>query len=337
MKKLILPLIIVLSFPSFAQKVDCETALFDANKSYEIGAFQEAIDLITPCLTKHKLDKNEIFDAHRLLTLCHIALNEKDKAIKSAKLMLQENPDYRLYPYSDPKSLTKLLDEFDVSNKLDFGLTAGLYNHNLLIIKSYAADKTTSTYNDKLGFSAGLFAEYHINENFAVNFAPNIASVRYERVLDTIAGSRKEFSEILTTFELPIAFRSYFNIKKTQFYAQVGAQSLFVVQSFADVQSINLRDGSTFQSSTETTDYRNDNILGINAAVGLTRRLGEGFFNVGLSYKYFLNNVVNEDKRYDNVDFILSSQYIDSDFNFQSLGLMFSYQFPIIYSVKHQD
>ena len=65
---------------------------------------------------------------------------------------------------------------------------------------------------------------------------------------------------------------------------------------------------------------------------------GEGQVCVGLRYNLGLSNVVDPDKRWENMNFIMANQYVDSDFTFNPLYISAGYQFTWgqMYSVRKQ-
>jgi len=334
MKNAITFIACLLTLTAYSQEDACSNALYSANKHYESGRIQSALDVLAPCVKTKSLSGNEMFDATRLMAMCYIYLNKTDSAALFTEKMLQLRPDYQTYHYVDPKELTATLSSYRVENTLDLGLHLGLAFNQVNILKNYSAAETPSTYISQLGLNAGILAEYHFNKNVSGISDPGINSISYLREMDNVAGSKKEYTELITTAELPLIGRYYISKFGLKLYAQAGIQYGLWIRSFADVQSTNLNDGSVLQSSTETSEYRKSSMYGYQAGLGFAKPLGGGQVTMGLRYKSFLPNVVLPERRYDNVNFILSSQYIDSDFSLYSLGWSIGYQLPITYSIK---
>ncbi|MFT7590605.1 MAG: hypothetical protein ACI9UJ_000516 [bacterium] len=67
---------------------------------------------------------------------------------------------------------------------------------------------------------------------------------------------------------------------------------------------------------------------------GISHSLGNGSIALNVNYLKTLNNVVDPTTRYGNSEFILSAQYVDSDFRINTLGFDLSYQVPITYKKR---
>ncbi|MCB9251959.1 MAG: PorT family protein [Flavobacteriales bacterium] len=333
MKKLLILVAFLSCLPAIGQINPCKDGLYKANKLYESGKFQEAIDLLLPCVSGRKFQRNENFDANRLLALCYTYLNNVANAELHIHKMLELRPGYQQYPYVDPGEFRSLLNQFTVNNRLDIGIEIGFGNNWVRSIKNFATAQTGSTYRSGAGFQAGFILEYLLNDKWSIVGQPQYSYLTYGRTLEDIAGSKKEYSELLLGYKVPLGIRYYFNFNAFKIYLQTGVHYSRISKSFADVQSTNLNDGTVFQSSTETSEYRNRNLFGYHASIGGSKKIGEGLLSLGVEYNYGFNNLTNEDKRYDNVDFILSSQYIDSDFSLNALNLKLGYQWHFLHSI----
>lgn len=328
----------LLSWITVMAQNECHNTLYEANKLYEAGHFQEAVNSLESCVMQHKLSKSEQFDATRLLALSYIYLDKSDSARIYISKMLKMRPHYQTVHYVDPKGLTTLLNEYTVTNRLSVGVHFGSSFNQVNIIKNFSTTKTPSTYIARIGFNAGGIAEYHFNYNLSLLSDININTMSYQRELDNIAGHKKLYTEDITTIEFPLITRYSVPMNKWKINLQAGGQINIWWKSFADVQSTSLNDGSVVQSSTETKRYRRNSIYGYQLGLGLSKISPKNHvtFCIGLRYKNYLPNVVLSEKRYDNVDFILNSQYIDSDFSLYSIGTSLSLSWPFMYSVREK-
>jgi hypothetical protein len=333
MKNVLLIILIFLSTISFGAENVCNDALYTANKLYEEGKFKEAVTLLEPCLNSNSLVGNEKFDATRLLALCFINLNQMESAEIYVQRMLNLRSDYQMFHYVDPKQLTSLLNQYQVEEKLYIGGQAGLAMTQAKILKNYSPANTPSTYYSQFALSVGAMVEYKFGSNTSVLIQPSFSGINYQRELENVAGSKKLYSEQLAYFCIPLSARYYTSIGPVPLFAQAGFEAGNLIHSFADVQSTKLLDGSILQSSTETTDYRNKFLYGFNIGLGTEYVVGKLIVGANISYKQYIPNAVLADRRYDNVDFILSAQYLDSDLTFNSLGLNLTVKHPILHNV----
>ncbi|MBI1306652.1 MAG: outer membrane beta-barrel protein [Bacteroidetes bacterium] len=335
MRKLIFTSCLFVTFCNlFAQHAtDCSNSLYSANRLYEGGQVREALNSLKPCIDNHNFSGDERFDAVRLMSLCYLFLGNKDSADLCVTEMLKIRHDYQQFHYVDPRELTLLVESHKVIRKLDIGIRSGTTLNQVHVMNSFATTQTNSTYYSRMGLNLGLLAEYYVKNKWSVLFMPNYNLRGYRHDLDNIAGQKKQYRELINTIELPVSARYYVQKGKWQHYIQAGIQFNKLVNSFADVQSIDLNDGKVIQNSTETTSYRNSRWFGYHAGIGSCLQIGGNKLTFGLNYFYFNNNVVIPEKRYSNVDFIIASQYVDSDFRISSLGFVFSYQAPIRFKV----
>ena len=96
----------------YAQTTDqCSQQLISAEEEYQLGKWNESIELIEKCLAKPNLSEIEKGNAYRILSLDYIAMQsdkEADNAVKNLLIMI---PDYKVQPDKDPPLLQKFIDD----------------------------------------------------------------------------------------------------------------------------------------------------------------------------------------------------------------------------------
>jgi hypothetical protein len=95
----------------FAQEVDLEKTLKQAEEKYTEGRFDETIALITVCLDQPTITPEQKQQAYRLMGLTYIAkdyLAEAKNAIESLLLLV---PNYKPDPIYDPPPFINLVEE----------------------------------------------------------------------------------------------------------------------------------------------------------------------------------------------------------------------------------
>lgn len=321
---------------AIAQESDCSNALFEANKLYENGKFQDAVNRLENCVKTGAISREEKLGAVRLLSISYLMLQNGDQAEKYAQELLSIRPDYKKYPFADPREFTVLLSNFKVIPKLFVGVHGGIDQFGVRVIKTYSTASTNAVFSGKLGYGAGIDLEYALNDRFSIATNPSVVSMRYAVELENIAGARKDFSEIIAALEVPLNVTGYFELADRTLFISCGAHVLSVLNAFANVESTDLESGGVLQSSTESTRYRTKTIPGLQAALGTEFPFGRGSISAALTVKTNLNNFVIPESRYDNSAFILSSNYIDSDFSLQSVGVRVGYKMPVHFSVVRE-
>ncbi|MFT5513014.1 MAG: hypothetical protein ACI8SE_001414 [Bacteroidia bacterium] len=264
MRRLVTILIIIGCFVQTIQaQTPCYNALLEANKMHDGGLIQDAINLIKPCYVNKNLDNNERLEAARLLAICYIDIRNMEAAELYVRDMLDIEPDYQKLPNIDPKDLVLLLDKYEVVDVLNVGLRAGVNLNTVDVLKNYSLDDTPSTYYSRVGLKVGLILNYKLNRISSVVLAPQVSTINYQRDMANVAGSKKSYTEIITTAGFPIFYRHRMNLKNWQFHIDGGVQYDWIINSYADVQSTNLIDNVITQSSTKTTAFRNRSLYGV--------------------------------------------------------------------------
>ncbi len=332
-------LILLISFVGslnvYAQS-NCNNSLFEASKLYESGLVQMAIDTLEPCYTSQNIEKDERLDAARLLALCYLFFKNSEKVDNYALEMIQIEPNYQKHPFIDPKDLTAVLDQYRVEPALSVGFMAGVSGNQFRLLKNYSPANISSTYTARSGLTAGILGEYRLGKSSAIRLIASINSYGYVREMDNVAGTKKSYTENINSIGVPLFFRRYVTLKNWKLHMDVGGQYNYVISSFADMQSTSLFDGTTRQTSTSTSPYRNRSLYGGRLGFGMSKTAGTGQFDLNISYVRFISNFAVPEARYDNVDFLLATQYFDPDFSLNSIAINISYQFEAIHRiVKH--
>lgn len=312
----------------------CRNTLLSANKEYENGRFTECISMLKPCL-EHL--GSEVFEAYRLLALCYINLNDEKNAGEAAVNLLKNKPNYRDFPYFDPLEFTKLLATYDVWPMLELGVKAGVNFNSVNPMKNYSVTGSNAEFLPGNGYQAGILAEYYFKKKISLNAELLYEGLSYTRTSADVSGWNQEYKEKMNYFSLPLSGRYYFyQWNKFLFAAELGLQMQLLNATNSNIVLKNNATNENVQNTIEQSSQRNKTLFYVHAGLAVKYKLGGGNLCFNLRYAYGLSNVVNSEKRYENLDFILANQYVDSDIAFNPLYLSLGYQFPIpkLYAVK---
>lgn len=338
-KKFLTAILTVLVFASqgIAQKKDnsCGNTLNAANREYEAGRFSQCIEMLNPCLKN--LDREVVFEAYRLLSLCYLYMDNEKMAKEAAVSLLRHKPNYKDFPYFDPLDFTKLLARYDVWPKLELGIKVGVNFNSVRPIKNYSVTGSDATFLPETGYQAGVTAEYYLKKKISLNADVLFEGLNYTRTAKNVSGWNQEFKEKLRYFSIPLAGRYYFHNGKTlTMAAELGLQIQILKKTNSDIILANPNTGEKIENTIEQDKQRKKMLVYGLAGLTAKYKLGGGTLSANMRFAFGLNNVVNADKRYDNLDFILANQYVDSDFSFNPLYISLGYQFPIpgLYAVR---
>ncbi len=313
----------------------CSNSLSTANKEYEAGRFTSCIEILNPCVSD--LANSEVFEAYRLLALCHQALNDEKNTHIGVVNLLRNKPDYRDFPYFDPLDFTKLLVKYDVWPKLELGIIAGINLNSVNPIKNYSLTGSPAEYLPGRGFQAGIVFEYFIRKNISVNTGLLFEGLNYERNAADVSGWKQEYQEKINYFSIPVSGRYYFLERKSlRMAAEIGLQTQLLNGTNSNIILSNNTTSENVQNTIDQSGIRNKTLFYGLAGIALKYKLAGGNVCASVFYAYGFGNVVNADKRYEPLGFIMANQYVDSDFSFNPLYISLGYQMPMarMYAVK---
>lgn len=89
----------------------CSERVAKAQEKYILGLFQEALELVSPCLEKSDLPAAETVAAYRLLGLIYIAEDSLSAAREALQTLLTLEPQFQPDPDQDPPPFTKLVED----------------------------------------------------------------------------------------------------------------------------------------------------------------------------------------------------------------------------------
>jgi hypothetical protein len=324
------------SISGFAQQADnsCKNVLDLADREYKAGRLTQCIELLKPCIGK--LESEVVFEAYRFLALCYLTLNDEKNANAAAINLLRHKPNYRDFPYFDPKDFTLLLAKYEVWPQLELGVKTGINFNSIRPIKNYSVTGSDASYLPQTGYQAGISAEYYLKKNISLNADILYEGLNYKRTADQASWSQN-FTEKLNYFNIPFAGRYYFYRTKTlRLGIELGLQTQLLSKTNSAIVLRNSVTQEKVENTLEQEDQRNKALFYALGGLVLKYKLGGGSLSANMRYAPGFSNVVNADKRYDNLDFILANQYVDSDFSFNPLYISVGYQFPIpkMYGVK---
>jgi len=332
-----LSLLIFLLFGQIAytqNATTCANALYEANRLYETGKITAAIALLQPCAKDGGFNTTESTEAYRLLVLCYLNNGNEPEAEVYMIKMLKSKPNYKDFPNIDPVNFRQMLNKFEVRNKMELGLIAGASVNQIRVIKNYSTTYSASIYIPVLGYQMGGLLEYRFKKKTSLVIEPQFYTFNYKREMENVGGWKQAYKENMLCIGIPVSYRYYYSIKTFKLLLECGLQETILINSYGNILSTNLSDKSSIQSSTKTTPYRSSAWLSGKAQIGFSKKVGAGYFSFRAAYNYTFSNIMISTKRYDNIPFLLSTQYIDPDFSPVYSAFTFGYQFPIQYSVN---
>ena len=315
---------------------ECKNALYHADKLYQKGQMQEAINLLEPCSKKYK-DKEQRFEAFRLLGLLHQFMNNEEKTKYYIKEMLLLHPDYQKYPNIDPLEFTKLVNKFEVRPLLNAGFTTGYNRTGIQLIKSNSTYISPQIYFPTTGYQFGGFAEYMFKPFLSFRFDAMMNGVFVKHQVDSAGGWKQNYEETQQYFLFNLSTDYHQKIyKNLSAYCGIGYGVNSLLNSKVYFESENIETHSVQLATKDAVAERIKSQPFASFKIGLQYPVGKGFFSIDASYLYFMKNTVDANKRMNDLNFIMNNQYINDDISLRMMMINFSYKMPLMWSIKYK-
>jgi hypothetical protein len=154
---------------------------------------------------------------------------------------------------------------------------------------------------------------------------------------EPILGWKQHYEEKLNYLSIPITTRYYF-LKRKNFTvaAEAGLQTQVLFSTTSNFVFEYDQTGYTYRSSAQLDDNRKNALFYGLVGLVVKQKIGPGVLVGSFRYALGLNKNINSDKRYSDINFVLSNQYVDSDIRFNPVYITLGYQLPIegMYAVK---
>ncbi len=305
---------------SAAQTDSCIIKLKNANTSYEQGDYDGTIKLLRQTIAECNLDKNDKIQANKLLIMSYLKVDNLEEADKTAAEIMKIDPYFKPDKFKDDPKLSTLFEKYKPVPVFRMGIAGGLNFSSVDEVQSYSIAhpddaEGLDTYNNKMGFQLGAFAEYRLYRNFWVNLGFRYRQSKYEHILDSVENTSIHFSEKLSYFDWPLSLKYYFLQSAIRPYVQVGADFSFLSSAISTTS----RDEES--DLVDRSDYRNSFSVGYFGAAGVSYGIRGMEIFAELSYHYYPENINKDETRYSDLVNVFKYYYIDDDFRIDYLQI----------------
>lgn len=333
-KNILLGTFIVFSSFSIAQ-TSCNNSLYQANKLYESGKIQEAIDMLTPCANKSTMNKEELTESYKLLITAYGDLNDKKKRDEYVKSLLLLRPDYKNLPNSDSKQFNAAINSFQIIPQVLFGIKFGGNINSPKLVKSFSALEVNQAYENTLGYQIGIFANYQLlsKTQLEVNVASKGINIRHHMEEENVWS--KDYAENIRAMHVSFGGNQFVSVTK-----HINAfGGLFVgfdrmTNSRMSVTTENLNYNQVVQKTSDGMKRNNifQPVMGIKT--GFAIELNRGFVYMNIGYSHYSNNTIDASKRGVDEKFLFETQYQNDDIKSRLIQFDIGLALPLIYKVS---
>lgn len=313
---------------------NCRNAVFESDKLYEAGKITELIQNLEPCLENLK-NKEEKFEACRLLALAYHETQNIEKSSFYMKAMLKLKPTYQQFPMVDPISFSQKLNQFRVEPKLYLGLEGAPSLGYTILVESYSALPSTQYYAPSLGWNSGLSLHIKTGANTRVSAAIKAQRIAVKHIMELSSNETLTMTETLKFATSQALFHYPFQpTEKIAVSLGTGLGLSYLWQAITLLETLNPGTGEIAQASKLSTDERNRLQPFFITQVNLEYPVGLGHIGFSPSWQIFLRTSVNPQERLSQPEFIFSNGYVSDDIRLRAINFTISYRHPIVFSVK---
>ncbi len=320
---------------------DCVVRLQEAEILYNDGKIELIPDLITNCI-ESGFGKEQKIRAYRLLALVY--LNEDNQILAEEYLLklLKTDPEYKPNTSVDPLEYVRIYNSIETEPLFSVGGIGGFnYTYPGLIepIGSNAFNEINANYSkNAIGISGGIRMVYHFSPKIDLALEPSFVSSNFKLSESVTDNELIQAEEVIRFIDIPVV-GSYgiWNFKYAQLFAEAGMVFGIYTGGTLDITNTYIN-GSTpdyTESPYTTNTIRKRGSFSALAGISSKLRLNRSYLQMGLRYKYGLNNMVNTNANSDVVNRLQwVNRYRDNHFRLSSVYFYISYNYEFYRHIK---
>lgn len=322
---------------------ECELTLTKATEEFNAGHLYGIPAMLNDCLNKNQ--NNEWRQrAYLLLAETYLLLEDPVGAENSYLSVLYANPEYVTDAQRDPIDLVYLSKKFTATPLFSFYAMLGPNTSPMRVIhdvKIGGESSTRQTYKLRLGWQAGVGADYHYNERITLSAGLAYVLTGFKHITTDLFGPNKDIVEFLdrqtwAVVPLTLKYGDHEGRFRPYVYAGYSFNLLFRDKGILNVfnrDSKSMVDEELSSSDNETpnlslNNHRSklNNSLLIGGGVKYKYKLD--YFFVDLRYSFGLKNITNENNRFNNYSEGLPYPYVDDDMRMDNLAVSVGFIHP---------
>ncbi|HLT72263.1 MAG TPA: porin family protein [Cyclobacteriaceae bacterium] len=329
----LLLLLVCSSAATYAQTA-CALTLRTARATYDDGRLQEIPALLGPCINSG-FTQQESVEAHKLLVLSYIYLEEPAKANDAMLSLLRTDPYFEINASVDAAEFIALYRTFRTWPIYRVGAKAGV-NATMPHVTSYvnAIEGAKVSYTPLINFASGLAFEIPLTDKFTLNpeLYFQIRSYSYDSELDLQDDleNSSEGKESQTGLTLPVSLQYAIAKTKLNPYISVGLSTDYLLKSGITMSRLRVNANSIQERTFDVSESRNRITINAIASAGIKTRLGGGFVVAELRFVYGLSGINETRSAFTIDDYLLfDNGYADNSINLNSLSLSVGYVYNV--------
>lgn len=351
LKTILIVLFSIVASNSFSQN-ECDDNIQNAQKLYEDGKYNQAVNILESVLTDCKLEKTDKSEVLKYLAASYYELDELEEAEKYMSMFIKKNHGYSGNVNKDPYAFRQELDNFISWPQFYVGLNGGIPINHVVVEKIYPVlDSATADYDQefssKKAFSAMFNAGWNINKYFSVNAGFGVTTQTLSQSIPLYTGLSFDYGESSIQFNIPVFFKFSYPIKsKIVPSVFIGGELIQLYEAEYSYKYIQTGDISTDyeflllphrQKENQRVDIAKDRNVYRTAAIAgvqISYILNRIELNLNFKYRKELDYYNNQNLHYSDPNLFITNNYVLPDFKIESYEITFGISFNLGYKVK---
>ncbi len=308
----------------------CAQTLRLAQSVYEQGRLQELPSLLESCLRTGFTDQEKV-NAHKLLALTYIYLEEPAKADEQMLFLLQTNNEFRPNDAVDPAEFVALYNTFRTWPVYRLGLKAGTIITQPSVISADYVNSGSTEYKYGFGFTVAVAGEIPLKgllKKFVLN--PELSFQNR-----TFNGSNSKGDTVRTTsttetqnwISVPISLQHDVFSKGETFkvFAAAGVAPEFLMTVNKKMLSERTGFSPVEERQLSVDDARNKFNVGLLASAGIKKKISKGYLIIELRYQYNILPSLDSEDVYAHPESIIDYKSVDGVYRLNTLSFSVGY------------
>lgn len=344
--RLLVCLILFISFSISAQRQDCAISLEQARTNFNQGKLYGIPSMLKPCLD-NGFNKTQRIESYLLLTRTYLLIDDPISAEDSYLKLLELDPEFEVDPANDPLDIVYLSEKFTTTPVFILFVRGGLTYSFATELQNFGTDNTSLSaeeYLPSFGLNFGAGAEWNINDHLSLGLETNFLTRRYEYNNSLFNGDKQQFIENQSVVAAPIYLKYRTRIKKFYPFVYAGFALDFTLAANAELELVdqigtgeNRSEFSVTGPQENLIDLRNRLNRSIVAGIGSSFRFGYNYIFVDIRYFHGISNIVKQGAQYDNPNLQYRYGYVDDLKSLQSAMINVGWIKPLYNPRKKSD
>lgn len=329
-------LFLFISNQAMAQR-ECSFTLDSARNLFESGIIEDIPQVLAPCM-EDGFSREQKISAYKLIIMSYLFDDNQEGAENIMLEFLDDFPNYEIRP-DDAVEFVYLFESYQAVSVFSVGFFMGPNLTATRTIEPYSMTDINNKNKNKIGASTlfGIRLNRYLYKRIEANAEIFYSNHKYEFIKSSSGNKEVNYSESLTTWEVPLYISYDFNVGKWVPFAYAGTSLGFITSAKGTANQVSvITDGQpTAQPpgpERNILDRRNLVNFSLFAGGGLKYKMPQGYIGIDLRFNAGLNDIVKNIKS-DQLE-MTTYGYIDNRYALNRLFITVGYHYTLYRPTK---